>query len=125
MEQVRGQLLSMLTSYGVTVGSSFVLDPRNEPFVAQVRREVAGVSVFELEDLPYPFWVDVRGDGMDTDSLITSNLPGLTLQWASPLEVDVQKNAERDVVTFLRSTDESWLRTSPNINSKYRKSRDN
>jgi len=116
MEQVRGQLLSMLTSYGVTVGSSFVLDPQNEPFVAQVRREVAGVPVFELAELPYPPWVDVRGDGMDSESLITSNLPGLVLQWASPLKVDPQKNADRDVATFLRSTDKSWLRTSSNIN---------
>ena len=116
MEQLRGQLLSMLTSYGVTVGSSFVLDPQNEPFPVQVRREVAGVSVFELERLSYPLWVDVRRDGMDTDSLITSNLPGVVLQWASPLVIDVEKNADREVVTFLRSSDKSWLRTSPNVN---------
>jgi ABC-2 type transport system permease protein len=116
MERVGGQLREMLSSYGVTVDESFVLDTQNESFPVQVRRMVNGIPVFELESLSYPHWVDIRRDGMDTDNLITSNLPGLTLQWVSPLQPDPQKNAEREVATFVHSTEESWVRPSPDVN---------
>ena len=116
MEPLGGYLLPMLSTYGVEVGESFVLDPQNESFPIQVRREVNGIPVFELESLSYPHWVDVRQDGMDTDNLITSNLPGLTLQWVSPIQLDPQKNAQRDVATFIRSTEESWIRASADVN---------
>jgi len=60
--------------------------------------------------------VDIRQDSMAAESPIVANLPAVTLNWASPVEVDDAKNQEREVVTLLQSTDGSWLRTSTGIN---------
>jgi ABC-2 type transport system permease protein len=115
VEAVQGGLREMLAHYGVTVGEALVMDPRNEPFPIQVQRLVGGMSVLEIQQIDYPFFVDVRRDSMAKDSPIVASLPAVTLQWASPVEIDADKNSDRDVVTLLQSTDESWLRTSANV----------
>jgi ABC-2 type transport system permease protein len=73
------------------------------------------MNVVEIQQISYPFFVDVRRDSMATESPIVANLPAITLQWASPVEVDADKNANREVVTLLQSTDASWLRTSAEV----------
>jgi ABC-2 type transport system permease protein len=74
------------------------------------------MTVMEYQQIPYPFFVDVRQDSMATESPIVANLPAVTLQWVSPVEVDEEKNKEREVVTLLQSTSGSWLQTSTNVN---------
>jgi ABC-2 type transport system permease protein len=106
----------MLANYGITVENAMVLDPQNEPFPVQVQRQVSGMSVVEIQQLNYPFFVDVRGDGMSEESSIVANLPAVTLQWASPLQVDEEANANRTVVVLLQSTAGSWLRTDADVN---------
>jgi ABC-2 type transport system permease protein len=93
-----------------------VMDPQNEPFPIQVPRQVGGVSVIEMQQIDYPFFVDVRRDGMAEQSPIVANLPAVTLQWASPLQIDESANAERELTVLLRSTDSSWLRSDLNVN---------
>ncbi|MFZ5917765.1 MAG: Gldg family protein [Chloroflexota bacterium] len=115
MEPVADGLADMLAHYGVSVGNSLVMDPQNEPFPVQVQRQVAGVTVLEYQQVPYPFFVDVRQENMAPDSVIVTNLPAVTLQWASPLEIDPDKNTGREVVTLLKSTEAAWLRTSSDI----------
>lgn len=116
IEAVQDGLKEMLASYGVTVGDALVMDPQNEPFPVPVQRSVAGMTVMEYRQIPYPFFVDVRQDSMATESPIVANLSAVTLQWASPVEVDDAKNQEREVVTLLQSTSGSWLRTSIDVN---------
>ena len=116
IEAVQGGLKEMLAHYGVEVGDSLVMDPQNEPFPVPIQRTVAGMTVVEYQQLPFPFFVDVRRDGMAAESPIVANLSAVTLNWASPLEVDDAKNQDREVVTLLQSTAGSWLRTSININ---------
>jgi ABC-2 type transport system permease protein len=53
---------------------------------------------------------------MDRESTIVANLPAVTLQWASPLQIDEAANADRDVTVLLRSTADSWLKTDTNVN---------
>jgi ABC-2 type transport system permease protein len=115
IEDSKEGLQEMLASYGVTVGDALVMDPQNEPFPARVERRVGRFSVEEIQRVDYPFFVDIRRDGMAKESPITADLPAITLQWAAPLEIDEAKNQDRDVVVLLRSTDESWLRTSTNV----------
>jgi ABC-2 type transport system permease protein len=121
IEPVQDGLREMLAYYGVGMGESLVMDPQNEPFPVQVQRSVAGMTVYEYQQISYPFFVDVRRGSMATESPIVANLPAVTLQWASPLEVDEEKNQSREVVTLLQSTTSSWLRTStdvqPNLNA--------
>ncbi len=109
VEQVSGGLEDLLAAYGVTVSETLVLDPRNEPLPVQVQRPVGNMQVVEIQELDYPYFVDVRPDSMDQESAIVSGLPAVTMHWASPLVVDETKNAERDVAVLLQSTDESWL----------------
>jgi len=112
IQAVEGGLKEMLAHYGVTVGDALVMDPRNESFPVQVQRNVGQMSVVEIQQISYPFFVDVRQDSMATESPITANLSAVTLQWASPVEVDAEKNKDREVVTLLQSSDAAWLRTS-------------
>jgi len=88
------------------------MDSRNEPFPVQVQRNVGGLSVVEYQQINYPFFVDVRRDSMAKDSPIVSSLSAVTLQWASPVELDPDKNKGRQAVTLLQSSGQSWLRTS-------------
>jgi len=53
---------------------------------------------------------------MSKDSPIVANLPGITLQWSSPVTVDETANQERDVVVLLRSTEGAWLRDDLDVN---------
>jgi ABC-2 type transport system permease protein len=115
MEAVQEGLKEMLAHYGVEVGDTLVMDPRNEPFPVQVQRSVGTMSVVEIQQISYPFFVDVRRDSMATDSTIVANLPAVTLQWASPVEVDAAKSEDWEIVTLLQSTDGSWLRSSTDV----------
>jgi len=115
MEALPDNLKEMLAYYGVEVRDAMVMDPRNEPFPVQVQRQTGAFQVVEVQEVPYPFFIDVRTDGMAGDSPIVSNLPAVTLHWASPLEVDKEKNANRKVTVLLRSTAQSWLRTSLDV----------
>lgn len=112
---VSGGLKEMLAHYGVNVADSLVLDPQNEPFPIPITRQVSGFTVQEIQALDYPFFVDVRSDGMSKENPIVAGLSAVTINWASPLFVDEAKNAERTVTTLLSSTDGSWLRTSTDI----------
>lgn len=108
-------LKEMLESYGVQVGESMVLDPRNEPFPVQVQRQVGTMQVIEMNEVDYPYFVDVRSDGMDEQSPIVSNLPAVTMQWASPLTIDEEQNEGRSVAVLLQSSGESWLRDATEV----------
>jgi ABC-2 type transport system permease protein len=112
VEALQGTLTDLLKSYGVEVAQSMVLDPQNEPFPIQVPRTVGGVTVTEIQQLPYPYFVDVRSDGMAPDSSVTANLPAVTLQWTSPLTMTVESSADREVTVLLNSTSESWSGSS-------------
>ncbi|NIO71410.1 MAG: ABC transporter permease subunit [Anaerolineae bacterium] len=108
-------LREMLSSYGIQVEESLVMDPQNEPFPVPVTRQVGAFQVQEIQAIDYPFFVDVRPDGMASDSPIISNLPAVTLNWASPITIDDEKNADRQVTTLLQSSPASWTQTDTNI----------
>jgi len=115
VQLVDGGLQEMLASYGITVDKSLVMDTQNEPFPVQVNRNLSGVQVREIQPINYPFFVDVRASGMDRQNPILASLPMVTLNWTSPITIDVQKNANRQVTILLKSSPGSWLRTDTNI----------
>lgn len=108
-------LTEMLGHYGVTVEPTLVMDPQNEPFPVTISRQVNGFPVQELQSINYPYFVDVRADGMTQDSPIIANLPAVTLNWVSPVRLDEAKNAGRTATTLLHSSAQSWLRDDTNI----------
>jgi ABC-2 type transport system permease protein len=62
---------------------------------------------------------------MATESPLASNLPAVTLNWASPVTVDEGQNAEREVTVFLRSSPGAWTQEgtgqggAPNIQPNF------
>ena len=112
---VENGLADMLAHYGITVEQSLVMDPQNEPFPVEVDRSVGGTVVRELQAIDYPFFVDIRTDGMDKTHPIVSQLNAVTLNWASPVKLDETKNAGRETSVLLKSTANAWLRTDTNI----------
>src|SRR5690606_37804590 len=74
-----------------------------------------GFSVQEIRMLDYPYFVDVRGAGLNQDNPITANLPQTTMAWASPIVVDQEKQSAREVIELLRSSDEAWLSSSTQV----------
>ncbi len=115
LNPIEDGLKDMLDHYGINVEATMVLDPQNEPFPITVARNVQGFTLQELQALDYPYFVDVRPDGMAQDSPIIANLPAVTLNWVSPVRLDEEKKAAREVMTLLQSTEKSWLRDSTDI----------
>jgi len=109
----------LLESYGVKLEDSLVLDPQNEAFPVPVERNLGGLTVREIQRLPYPFWVDVRSDGMADGNPIVASLPSITVQWGSPLEVE--KKAEKRATVLLRSSEGSWVQTSSDVQPNFAK----
>lgn len=116
---ITGEFDAMLTHYGFTLPESLVLDPLNEPFPVPVVRQVGEFQVQEIQQVPYPFFVDIRPDRMADGHPIVANLQAVTLNWASPIEVDGIKNADRKVEVLLQSTEGSWVQQDYNIQPDY------
>lgn len=114
LEPLAGGLDPLLAHYGFAVEPTLVLDPQSEVFVVPA---VRGAQGFEFRR--YPLAVDIRADGMATDSPLVSNLPAVTLNWASPIRVDAAQNAGRAVNVILRSSRDAWTQYDSNILPDY------
>lgn len=112
------RLEEWLLHHGVTIDKTLVMDRQNASFPVPVTRQVGGFSFKELVMLDYPYFVDVRDEGLNQESLITSGLPQVTMTWASPVDVDSDANAERSVSTLLQSSQASWRSGSTEIMPK-------
>ena len=108
-----------LTHHGVTVDSSFVLDPKNAAFPVPVVRDVGPFQFQDVQMVDYPYFIDVRDDALNQDVPFTAAVPQLTMAWTSPVDVDAERNAERSVTPLLRSSPESWRSTSLDIVPTY------
>ena len=104
-----------LAFQGVDIRPSFVMDPQNAAFPVPVTRQVGGFSFQEIRMLDYPYFVDVRGEGKNSTSPITSDLPQVTMPWVSPIDVDTAKNTGRTLTELLRSSPQSWRSTSMDV----------
>ena len=114
IRKVDGGIHDLIEHYGVKMGRNLVLDSQNEPFPIQVQKDVSDVVVMDIENIDYPFFVDVRSSGLNRDNPVASNIPSLTMHWASPLyKVSTKSNVEIDA--FISSSKESWLRESIDV----------
>ena len=108
-----------LAHHGISIEQSMILDPRNSAFPVPVLREVGGLTFQELRMIDYPFFVDVRNEGIVDTSTAVKDLDQLTYAWGSPLNVSADPNSERDVVELLRSSEKSWTDASPEVMPKF------
>lgn len=107
-----------LEHHGIEIKDSLVLDPQNSAFPVPVSRNIGGFSLQELRMLDYPYFADIRGNGVNKDNLITSELPQVTIAWGSPLVVDEDKTKSRQVTKLLTSSKGSWLSNSMDVMPK-------
>lgn len=110
----------LLEHYGVTVRNTLVLDPQNEPFPVFVNRKAGSFTVRELQLVPYPYFVDVRGPGLNQDNPITARLPQLTVSWASPLTLPDDEAGATTATPLLTSSDASWVSDSLKVHPDYK-----
>ncbi len=104
-----------LTHHGITIKNELVLDPQNAAFPAPVTRNLGGLRLQEIRMLDYPYFIDVRGAGLNQENMITADLPQATLAWASPIIIDKEKQAGRNVTELFQSSDQSWSSTSTDV----------
>ncbi len=104
-----------LTHHGISIKNELVLDSQNAAFPAPVTRNLGGLRLQEIRMLDYPYFIDVRGAGLNQENVITADLPQATLAWASPIIIDKDKQAGRNVTELLQSSDQSWSSTSTDV----------
>ena len=112
---VQSGLADWLAHHGIALDDSFVMDPQNAAFPVPVVREVAGFRFQDVQLRDYPYFIDVRGAGLNEDVPFVSELPQLTVAWASPVDVDEERNAARTVTTLFTSSPGSWRSSSTDI----------
>jgi len=101
-----------LQHHGLTIDDQLVLDSQNSAFPVPVTRDLGGFQLQEIRMLDYPYFIDVRGKGLNQDNLITAGLHQATLTWASPISVDAGQQGSRTVTELLSSSDDAWLSSS-------------
>jgi ABC-2 type transport system permease protein len=112
-------LADWLDAMGVALGERLVMDPRNTPFPIPVQRAIGGFVVEEIQTLEYPYFPDVRDDGLSAESGITANLGQITMNWSSPLVIDEEKNAGRQLVRLIESSPQSWTSESTDMQPNF------
>ncbi len=119
LRKLENGVQDLLEKYGLRVEEKLVLDPQNEPFPVSVARQVGGMQFQEIRAINYPFFVDVRSDGMAAGHPIVANLPAVTLNWASPITVDEAANSGRQVTILLQSSPNSWTSATADIQPNF------
>ncbi len=131
VRKVTSGLEDVLAKYGVSIQDTMVLDPQNEAFPIPVVRNLGGIRVRDIKRVKYPFFVDIRQTGMDTENPVLAGLPAVTLQWASPLTVTEPPKAKegeegpaRSFEVLLKSTDGAWTQTDTNVQPNFERHED-
>jgi ABC-2 type transport system permease protein len=104
-----------LKSYGLSFKDGLVLDRQNSPLPIPVEREVAGLPIRQIQLIDYPYFPDIRGDGLEKGETPTAGIRQLTLSWAAPLGVDANKPKDLKVVPLIQSSSGSWVSNSTNL----------
>ena len=116
MSPVDSGLSTWLSHHGLTIDNSLVMDSSNAAFPIPVTRNVGGFQLQEMRMLDYPYFVDIR-DGLNQENLITSELPQLTMPWASPINIDLDKS-NINYTSLISSSANAWTSSSLDIMPK-------
>ena len=114
-------LTDWLKHHGIEIEKSMVLDTQNSAFPVPVSRNIGGLSIQEIRMLEYPYFADVRTDGLNPDVEMTSSLGQVTMNWASPVRIDHDKNKNRTVTSLVESSDGSWASEDVDIQPDFNK----
>ncbi|GHF94360.1 Gldg family protein [Thalassotalea marina] len=120
MSSVKSGLSDWLAHHGLTVENKLIMDATNAAFPIPITRNVGGLQLQEMRMVDYPYFIDVR-QGLNQENLITSQLPQLTVPWASPISVDADKG-QISFTELINSSEQAWTSSSldvmPKINAQ-------
>ena len=102
-----------LAHHGIAIGNTLVLDQQSAAFPSPVTRREGDYEFRDVQMIDYPYFIDLRAPGLAPQHPVTSNLPHLTMAWASPITVS-QADGRR-VTELLESSKNSWLSDSMEI----------
>ena len=113
MQSTESGLRDWLTHHGLTIDDTLVMDPQNAAFPAPVSRNVGGMQLQEMRMLDYPYFVDIRRNGMSDQSPIAAGINQVTMAWPSPIAV--ADNESRSSTILLQSTEQAWVSDSTDV----------
>lgn len=99
----------------IKVEDTLVQDTQCAALPVPVTRMVGGVPMQELRLLSYPYFLDIRGDGLNQQHPAVSDLGQLTMSWASPLSLTPSQNSKLEYTELLKSSPSSWLNPSTQV----------
>ncbi|HHH35585.1 MAG TPA: ABC transporter permease [Gammaproteobacteria bacterium] len=112
-------LRDWLSHNGIDIEKRMVLDPRNSAFPIPIQRNVGGFIIQETRMVEYPYFIDIRGEGI-RDSRLAAGVDQVTMNWASPIHIDQDKVKGRRVTRLLESSSRAWTSDSINIQPDFR-----
>ncbi|MCF2947824.1 Gldg family protein [Paraglaciecola aquimarina] len=115
LQQHTSGLEDWLAHHGVSISNKLVMDTQSTAFPIPITRSVGGLRVQEMRMIDYPYFVDIRGEALNQDNIITSNIPQVTMPWASPIELDKTKMIGRNTTELFKSSEQAWLTSSTDI----------
>lgn len=111
----------LLRRYGIEIEEKMVLDSQNSSYPVPVNRRIGGFTVREIQLVPYPYFVDIRGRGLNDESSITSNLPQVTLNWASSLVFREEGDSPITLTWLVKSSENSWVLEGTNLQPDFKR----
>lgn len=108
------RLMQWLAHNGLNVSQQLVLDPQSSALPLPVTRTINGFQFQEFHMMSYPFFMDIRGDGLNPHQPITADLSQVTLTWPSPITLDTQQYG-RTITPLLWSSPKAWLSNNTQI----------
>ena len=69
----------------------------------------------------YPYFSDVRGEGIIQEGGLTTGVNQVTITWPSPIMLDGQKNQGRRLTRLLESSDQAWASDNLVMQPDYKK----
>jgi ABC-2 type transport system permease protein len=121
LKKVENGIADLLRHYGVTVEDALVMDAQNEPFPIPVSRDIGGLVIQEIRQLDYPFFVDVRREGMTAENPISATLDAVTMNWVSPVTLLDRLPENLKASVLLHSSPESWLHYGTEIQPDFQR----
>ena len=115
VEETDSGLKLWLEEHGIRFRNELVLDSQHGVLPIPSPRRVGTFVVRETKIVDYPYIIDVRGDGLNQDSVITSRLGQIYVPWSSPIDIDLSKYRNHKVTFLMKSSPESWVSNSQNI----------
>jgi ABC-2 type transport system permease protein len=109
VEPVTTGLEDALAAWGALPSDGLVFDlERSNRITTHETLEVGGATISGGEQrMPYPFWPNVRADGLDGSNPVTARIEGADLFWAGSLAAEPRDGLER--VALLSSSPQAWL----------------